>query len=65
MPQDAFSIFHTAKELNNLLVGGKIDKINQPDKDSLLLYLRANNQNVMLSVSAKAESARVCLTCEK
>ncbi len=65
MPQDAFSIYHTAKELNSIICGGKIDKINQPDKDSLLIYFRANNQNVMLTISAKAESARVCLTTEK
>jgi len=39
MPQDAFTLKHVIQELAPLLIGGKISKINQPEKDELtLLY---------------------------
>lgn len=62
MPQDAFTIFHTAKQLNSILKNARIDRINQPDKDSAVLYLRAQNQNKRLVVSSNAENARVAFT---
>lgn len=62
MPQDAFTIFHTAKQLNSILKNARIDRINQPDKDSVVLYLRAQNQNKRLVVSSNAENARVAFT---
>lgn len=62
MPQDAFSLLHTAKELNSTLSDARIDKINQPESDSVFLNVRANNQNLKLVISANAQNARVCLT---
>ena len=38
MPQDAFTIKFIAAELKEKLLGGKISKITQPEKDMLLLY---------------------------
>ena len=40
MPQDAFTLSQSAKELNKLLSGAKINKVSQPDKDDdyLLTY---------------------------
>lgn len=62
MPQDAFTIFHTAKELNTKLSNARIDRINQPTADSIVLYLRTQNKNEMLLISANAENARVTIT---
>ncbi len=62
MPQDAFTIYHTALELNKLLVGAKIDKANQPDKDTIILTIRVNGKNERLCLSANASLARICLT---
>jgi len=36
MPFDAFSLKHTVKELQ-ILVGGKINKIFQPNKEEVIL----------------------------
>ncbi len=65
MPQDAFTIFHTALELNTKLSNARIDRINQPTADSVVFYLRTQNKNEMLIVSANAENARVTLTARQ
>ena len=40
MPQDAFTLRLSARELNDALRGGKINKINQPlpEEISFLIY---------------------------
>ncbi len=62
MPQDAFSIKHTAKELNEKLFGAKVEKVNQPDKDEIILSLHKNYDNLKLVLNANADYARVCIT---
>ncbi len=44
------------------LIGGKIDKVQQPEKDLLLLVVRANNGNQRLLFSIHAENGRIQLT---
>lgn len=63
MPQDAFTIYHTAIELNETIKGARVDRIIQPEKDTVVFYLRANNKNVYLTACSKAEFSRVSL-CE-
>jgi len=55
MPQDAFTLKYVAKELNNKLVGGKISRINQPEKDvlHLLIYTRYGTVKLTCDLSAK------------
>lgn len=55
MPQDAFTLQFVCKELEKLLVGGKISKINQPEKDllSLLIYTRGGTVKLDIDLSAK------------
>lgn len=64
MPQDAFTLLHTAKELNNKLNQGRIDKINQPDNDTVILQVRVGGENLKLILCANAENARVCTTTQ-
>ena len=45
------------------LVGGKIDKVQQPEKDLLLFAVRANNGNQRLLVCTHPENGRLQLTC--
>ncbi len=45
------------------LVGGKIDKVQQPEKDLLLFVVRANNGNQRLLVCTHPENGRLQLTC--
>ncbi len=54
MPQDAFTLRFVAKELNDALQGGKINRINQPDKEelSLLIYTGKRTLKLVLNVNA-------------
>lgn len=62
MPQDAFFISFSVKELSASLVGGKINKVNQPNKDDVYLSIYANRQNHKLVLSTNAKYYRACLT---
>ena len=62
MPQDAFHIRRISKELNALLVGGKINRISQVNKDELTFIVYTGRSTVKLILSANASNARVCLS---
>lgn len=62
MPQDAFTLRRVAKELASCLIGGKLTKIIQPDKDSVLFYLYTAKGTVKLILSTNASNARISLT---
>ena len=62
MPQDAFHIRRLATELNTLLVGGKVNRISQVNKDELTLIIYTGKSTVKLILSANASNARVCLS---
>ena len=62
MPQDAFHIRRLVGELNTLLVGGKVNRISQVNKDELTLIIYTGKTTVKLIVSANASNARVCLS---
>ena len=61
---DGLTIGFVARELNQQLKGGRIDRISQPEKDLLLLVIRAENQNRKLLLSASPNNARCHLTNE-
>ena len=66
MPQDAFHIRRLCVELNTFLVGGKINRISQVNKDELTFIVYTGKTTVKLILSANASGARVCLsTTEK
>jgi len=44
------------------LIGGKIDKVQQPEKDLLLFVVRANNANLRLLISTHPENGRIQIT---
>lgn len=62
MPQDAFHIRRIAEELNTLLVGGKVNRVSQVDKDELTLIIYTGKATVKLILSTNASNARVCLS---
>ena len=45
MPMDGLTIGAVCAELNALLCGAKIDKINQPEEDELILLCRRDGKN--------------------
>ena len=61
MPLDAFCISELTAELA-ALAGSRVDKVQQPERDVLLLHLRGSAGAVRLLVSAGSGSARVHLT---
>lgn len=62
MPQDAFTLYHTAKELNKILAKSKVEKINQPDGDTVVFSMHGLTGSFKLLISAHAESSRICIT---
>lgn len=61
MALDGIAVSALQKELNEKLVGARIDKIYQPDKDELLIFLRGINKNFKLKLSANASIPCVSL----
>lgn len=62
MPMDGLTIGFAARELNGLLAGGRIDKITQPEKDTIILLIRAGSENRRLLMCASPNNARCHLT---
>lgn len=61
MPMDGFTLSFVNRELNTQILGGRVDKITQPSRDSLVLLIRTGiNQRLLLSTNAN--QARVQIT---
>ena len=65
MPLDGLTLSFLSNELRDALVGGRIDRIVQPERDELNLTIRNNGQNYLLLLSAGADCARAHLTAQK
>ncbi len=65
MPLDAICLEALVKELEPCMVGARIDKVQQPAKDLLLLSLYTKDGNRRLLLSAGVGSARLHFTNEK
>ena len=59
MALDGLVIHSLAHELTTKLVGGKIDRVHQPENDELVLYIRNNKKNFKLVLSSSASNPRV------
>ena len=62
MPLDAICLSALSRELETRILGGRIDKIQQPERDMLLLHLRAQGENLRLLIAIGTGNARVQLT---
>lgn len=62
MAFDGIVIANLAKELNDALAGGKINKIAQPEKDELLFTIKSQRTNLRLLISASASLPLAYLT---
>lgn len=52
MPMDGLTLGFVAREMEPLLLGGRIDKVTQPEKDTLILWIRAGSENRRLLLCA-------------
>ncbi len=59
MALDGLVIHSLAHELTTKLVGGKIDRVHQPENDELVLYIRNNKESFKLVLSSSASNPRV------
>lgn len=62
MPMDGVTLGLIARELDALLKGGRIDKVQQPERDELILTVRSNSENWQLLLSASVGCARAHIT---
>lgn len=62
MAFDAGMVRALVNELNSKLKGARVDKIQQPEKEEIVFTLRADRENVRLSVSSGANNPRVNIT---
>lgn len=61
MALDGLVIHSIVDELSSKLLGGKIDKVHQPENDELVLHIRNNKENFKLILSSSASNPRVYL----
>ena len=62
MSFDGFFLHHMTEELRRELLGGRIQKINQPFEQELVLQIRSNRKSHKLLLSAHSIFGRVQLT---
>lgn len=59
MALDGLVIHSIVDELSSKILGGKVDKVHQPENDELVLHIRNNKENFKLILSASASNPRV------
>lgn len=64
MALDGLVIHSIVNELSSKLLGGKIDKIQQPENDELVLHIRNNKENFKLVLSASSSNPRVYIASD-
>ena len=62
MPMDGLTLGFIARELQETLRDGRIEKVNQPEKDMLVLLVRSQGKNHKLLLSAAPSFSRAHLT---
>ena len=65
MPQDLLTLKTLVKELDFLLAGGKIQKINQPEKDEVRFVVYNNGTSFTVVASANPNAARLHIATDK
>ena len=62
MALDGFSISNIIYELKNTIMGGRVDKIYQPEKDEIIIQIRNKGNAYKLLLTANASSPRLNFT---
>ena len=62
MPMDGLTAGFIARELDRTLKGGRVDRITQPERDAVVMVIRAGNENHRLLLCASPNNARCHLT---
>ena len=62
MALDGIYLYSLVHDFKKSILNCKIDKINQPEKDEVILTLRKNRENIKLLISASSKFPRIHLT---
>lgn len=62
MPLDGIYIYSIKNELDRKIIGARVDKISQPEKDEIILSLRGERVNFKLLISASSTYPKIHLT---
>ena len=62
MPLDGITLNSVVQELSCTLTGGRVDKVQQPEPDEIIMAIRSHGQNHKLLLTASANSPRAHLT---
>lgn len=62
MALDGIFLHSIVNELTNSMLGCKIDKVNQPEKDEIILTFKKNRKNHKLLISASSNYPRIHFT---
>ena len=62
MAFDGIITSHIVSELNNCLIGGKINKIYEPTKNEIIIGIYSNGSNFALNLSIAPDTYRINLT---
>lgn len=62
MALDGIFLRHLKRELEEKLIGGRVDKIHQPNREELVIAFRTRESAYKVLLSARANSARVHFT---
>lgn len=62
MAFDAGLLSFVIREINEKLVGGKVEKIHQPGRDEIVILFRAGGESRRLLLNAGSSCPRICIT---
>jgi len=62
MPLDGITLNSVKQELSKALIGGRVDRIQQPETDEIIIAIRSQGKNHKLLLSAGANSPRIHFT---
>ncbi|MBP3721072.1 MAG: NFACT family protein, partial [Clostridia bacterium] len=58
MPMDGITTGFIARELDRMLRGGRVDKITQPERDTVIVLVRNESENRRLLLCASPNNPR-------
>jgi len=62
MPLDGITLNSVKQELSQALIGGRVDRIQQPEADEIIIAIRSQGKNHKLLLNANANSPRIHFT---
>lgn len=65
MSPDGITLNLITKELQKILIHGRVERIHQPEKREIVMIIRSSGQSLRLLISAQAENARLHLTTKE